>query len=73
MEIKMGDCMITTIDKTVDWGREKIFVPKGTKGLVCEVYEESAILAEIGDNKKMPWILATFYDGEYTRLDEPNL
>ena len=68
MEIKMGDCIITTIDKTLDWGREKIFVPKGTKGLVCEAYEEGAILAEVGDNVSMPWIFGTFYEGEYEKI-----
>ena len=70
MEIKMGDCIIATIDKTVGWGRERIFVPKGTIGLVCEVYEENAVLAEVGDNKNMPWILATFYEGEYEKWNK---
>lgn len=70
MEIKMGDCIIATIDKTVGWGRERIFIPKGTIGLVCEVYEENAVLAEVGDNKSMPWILATFYEGEYEKWNK---
>ena len=66
----MGDCIITMVDKTVDWGDEKIFAPKGTIGLVCEVYEENAVLAEIGDNKSTPWILATFYEGEYEKWEK---
>lgn len=65
--ITIGECIITTIDKTVDWGREKIFIPKGTIGLVCETYEKGTILVEIGDNKNIPWILATLYDGEYEK------
>ena len=66
----MGDCIITTVDKTIDWGDEKIFVPKGTIDLTCEVYEEGAILAEVGDNVKMPWILATLYEGEYEKREK---
>lgn len=69
-KIKMSDCIITTTEKTVNWGDEKILIPKGTGGLVCEVYTEGAILAEVGDNKKLPWILATFYDGEYKKNDQ---
>lgn len=70
MEIKMSDCIITMIDKTLDWGDKKIFVPKGTIGLACEVYDEGAILVEVGDNVSMPWIFGTFYEGEYTKFDK---
>lgn len=63
MKIKMGDCIITTVDKILDWGDEKIFVPKGTIGLTCEVYNEGVILAEVGDDVSMPWIFGTFYEG----------
>ena len=70
MGIEMGDCIITTVDKVLDWGDEKIFFPKGTIGLTCEVYEEGAILAEIGDNVSKPWILGTFYAGEYEKWEK---
>ena len=70
MEIEMGDCIITTVDKVLDWGDEKIFFPKGTIGLTCEVYEKGAILAEVGDNVSKPWIFGTFYAGEYEKWEK---
>ncbi len=72
MEIKMGDAIITKVDKNINWGDDTIFVPKGTVGLVCEVYDEGAILAEIGDNKSIPWVFDTFYEGEYEKLNKTN-
>ncbi len=70
MEIKMGDRIITMVDKTANWGRRKDFIPKGTVGLTCEIYEEGAILVGVGDGKSTPWIFDTFYECEYDKLSK---
>lgn len=69
MEIKMGDYAKTLIDKPSYWGDVDFIVPKGSKGLVCEVFEDGAILLEMDSLKEIPFALVTFEKGEYEKTD----
>lgn len=63
----MGDNIRTLVDKNAPWGAETIFVPKGTIGLVCEVYKgDEAILVETPDT--MPFALVLYEKGEYEKV-----
>ena len=45
MKIKIGDSVETLVDKTFEEGIDKkVFIPKGTNGLVCEIYDGWALI-----------------------------
>ncbi len=67
MEIKMGDIIKTLVDKEAEWD-EKFIFPKGSRALVCEVYEGDAILVETED--KYPFALVTYKKGEYEKISD---
>ena len=65
MEIRMGDNIKTLIDKNVSYGKEHVFIPKETIGLVCEVYKDGSVLIETPDT--LPFALAVYKKGEYKK------
>lgn len=67
MEIKVGDIIRTSVDKETKWN-EKFLFPKGSRGLVCEVYEDGAILVETED--KYPFALVSCAKGEYEKASD---
>lgn len=67
MEIKAGDIIRTLVDKEAKWD-EKFIFPKGSRGLVCEVYEDGAILVETED--KYPFALVSYEKKEYEKVND---
>ena len=67
MEIKVGDIIRTLVDKEAKWD-EKFLFPKGIRGLVCEVYEDGAILVETED--KYPFALISYAKAEYEKASD---
>ncbi len=65
--IKMGDNIKTLVDKRAQYGDETIFVPCGTIGLVCDVFDEDAVLIETPDN--FPFALVLYEKNEYEKVD----
>ena len=69
MEMKMGDYVKTLVDKEARWGDDRFMVPKGTGGLVCEVYEGDAVFCEIGGDDGLPFALVLYEKGEYEKVE----
>lgn len=68
MEIKMGDRIITLVEKHTYWDNDDFIVPKGTDGLVCETYEDGTILVEIAETDTTPFTLEEYKEGEYEKI-----
>ncbi len=69
METKMGDVIKTLVEKEAEWDDEKFIVPKGSRGLVCEVYEGGALLVETSELDHLPFALVLYEKGEYEKVD----
>lgn len=69
MEMKMGDYVKTLVDKEARWGDDRFMVPKGTHGLVCEVFEGDAVHIELAEDSGLPFALVTYRKGEYEKVD----
>ena len=69
MEMKMGDYVKTLIDKETHWGSDRFMVPKGTGGLVCEVYEGDAVEIELAEDSGLPFALVLYKKGEYEKVE----
>ena len=64
----MGDRIKTLVEKTAKW--DSVFaVPEGSHGLVCEVYENGAILIETSELDGLPFALVLYEKGEYEKID----
>ena len=68
MEMKMGDYVKTLVDKEARWGDDRFMVPKGTHGLVCEVFEGDAVHIELAEDSGLPFALVTYRKGEYEKV-----
>lgn len=68
MEIKMGDIIKTLIEKKTYWGKMDFIVPKGSNGVVCEVYEDGEILIETIQGSGLPFALVEYKKGEYEKV-----
>ncbi len=42
--MEIGSCVVTLIDKMTTEGVEELLVPKGTKGTVCEIHGDWALI-----------------------------
>ncbi len=42
--MEVGTHIITIVDKMTNEGLKDVFIPKGTKGTVCEVHEDYAFV-----------------------------
>lgn len=69
MEMKMGDYVKTLVDKEARWGDDRFMVPKGTHGLVCEVFEGDAVHIELAEDSGLPFALVTYRKGEYEKVE----
>ncbi len=67
INMKMGDYIKTLVDKDAEWGSETIHVPSGSIGLVCEVFENDALMIEAPDS--LPFALVLYEKGEYVKID----
>ncbi len=67
-KVKMGDLVKTRVDKLWNEGSEKVFIPQGTAGIVCDVpaSEQDWVLVEIWGEGAPSGVSGVF---EY-RLDE---
>ncbi len=68
MEIKIGDTIKTLIEKKTYWGKIDFIVPKGTNGIVCEVYDDGEILIETLIDSGLPFALVEYKKGEYEKV-----
>ena len=67
--MKMGDYVKTLVDKEARWGDDRFMVPKGTHGLVCEVFEGDAVHIELAEDSGLPFALVTYRKGEYEKVE----
>lgn len=73
MEIEMGDVIITLVDKKTYWGDDAFTVPKGSYGLVCETYEDGAVMIETIKGTGLPFGLVEYEKSEYEKVDKKSL
>lgn len=66
--LKMGDYIKTLIEKKAKYGDQIILIPSGAICLVCEVFENDAIMIETPDT--LPFGLVLFEKGEYIKIEE---
>ncbi len=68
MNVKIGDCIKTLVDKTTYMEDSDYFiVKKGSEGLVCEVYNDGGVLVEIEENDEHPFALVSYRADEYEK------
>ncbi len=61
----MGDVIKTLVEKEAEWDDKTFRVPKGSRGLVCEVYEDGTLLIETSVSDNLPFALILYEKGEY--------
>lgn len=71
MEVKIGDVIITLVDKPTCWCGVEFVVPKGTRCLVCEAYDDGCIMIETPNDDNLPFGLADYEEGEYEKVTFP--
>jgi len=60
--MEIGTCVVTLTDKLATDGLNKVFIPKGTNGTVCEVYDDYALVEIWGEHApKGVWGVYDFY------------
>ncbi len=64
----MGDVIKTLVEKEEEWDGKTFTVPKGSRGLVCEVYEGKAVLVETSELDGLPFALVLYEEGEYEKM-----
>lgn len=70
MEIKVGDLIKTTVEKTTYWGDSgDIIIKHGAVGRVCEIYENGVLCVEFEECEVRTFCLCEYRDGEYVKYN----
>ena len=48
--MEVGAHIVTIVDKMTSEGLKDVFIPKGTKGIVCEMHKDYAFVEIWGDD-----------------------
>ncbi len=68
--MKIGACIVTLVDKLATDGLDKVFIPKGTVGMVCEIYDDCALIEIWGEHApKGVWGVYDFCLTEIKEID----
>ncbi len=66
----MGTRVITLVDKLAQDGLNKVMIPKGTTGTVCEVYDDFVLVEIWGERApKGVWGVYDFYFNEIKEIN----
>ncbi len=50
--MKMGNVVVALVDKLAKDGLSEVRIPEGATGIVCEVYDDFALVEIWGEEKK---------------------
>ena len=71
MEMKMGDLIKTTVEKTTYSGNKgDIIIKVGAVGLVCEIYEDGILFVEFDEDEVGTYCFCEYKTGEYEKYND---